>query len=319
MTGLRKGQARRAARISILAAALLACAASAAAASSSGRAESRAHRQADVAVYEGLGSWIDIFAASVWTRPEATVSSLAAHGVGTLYLQTSNYSQTTALRRPAALARFLSAAHASGLAVVAWYLPSLAEPDRDYQRALAAIRFRTHDGQGFDSFALDIEASVVRDVLLRNGRLLALGRRLRAAAGPDYPLGAIIPSPVGMERHRHYWPGFPYAPLARTFDVFLPMAYFSYYTNDSGGVYAYTRGVVRQIRAQTATPDLPIHVIGGIANRVGGGAMAGFVRALSDCAVSGASLYAYPQTTAGQWARLRDVPFGAFEPSQACR
>jgi hypothetical protein len=137
--------------------------------------------------------------------------------------------------------------------------------------------------------------------------------------GPDYPLGAIIPSPVGMARHPTYWPGFPYLPLARTFDVFLPMAYFSYYAHDSSAVYTYTRAVVRQIRARTATPDVPIHVIGGLAGGLGAGAMAGFVRALADCAVAGASLYEYPQTTAGQWARLASLSFDLAAPSDACR
>ena len=273
----------------------------------------------DVSAYQGLGSWIDIFAGSVWTHPEATIAGLDTHGAGTLYLQTSNYSQPAALMHTAALARFVTAAHAAGLSVVAWYLPSLADPQRDYQRALAAIRFHTRAGDAFDSFALDIEASVVHDVSLRNARLLTLSRRLRAAAGPDYPLGAIIPSPVGMQRHPTYWPGFPYAPLAQTFDVFLPMAYFTYYTRSSSGVYAYTRGVVRQIRARTARPDLPIHVIGGLAGGLGAPALAGFVRALTDCGVAGASLYEYPQTTAGQWARLSALGFDALEPDVACR
>jgi hypothetical protein len=309
MSGLRRGH-----RLAILAAGLLVLVLAAPAA-----ARPQARHEADTTVYAGLGSWLDIFAGSPWSHPESSVSGLAAHGAGTLYIETSNYSQTTALVRPAALARFVSAAHAAGLAVVAWYLPSLADPQRDYQRALAAIRFRTRDGQAFDSFALDIEASVVGDVSVRNERLLALGRRLRAAAGPEYPLGAIIPSPVGMQRHPHYWPSFPYAGLARSFDVFLPMAYFSYYTRSSSGVYAYTRGVVRQIRQRAAAPDIPIHVIGGLAGGLGAQAMSGFVRALADCAVAGASLYAFPQTTAGQWARLSALRFEAPEPADACR
>jgi hypothetical protein len=278
-----------------------------------------ARPSADVAAYEGLGSWIDIFSGRVWTRPEATVSGLAAHDVGTLFLQTSNYSQATALLRPAALARFVTAAHAAGISVVAWYLPSLADPQRDYQRALAAIRFRTRDGQRFDSFALDIEASIVHDPSLRSARLLALGRRLRAAAGPDYPLGAIIPSPPGMALHPHYWPGFPYAPLARIFDVFLPMAYFSYHAHGSSQVYAYTRSAVRQIRLRAGLPDVPIHVIGGLAGGTDAASMSGFVRALADCAVSGASMYEYPHTTAGQWARLAGVNFAGAAPAADCR
>ena len=122
---------------------------------------------------------------------------MARVGVRTLYLQTGNYSQRADLVRPSALGRFVDAAHAAGLRVVAWYLPSFLYPAQDTRRALAAIRFRSPTGQRFDAFALDIEASLVRHVPLRNQRLLRLSAQLRAATGPGYALGAIIPSPVG--------------------------------------------------------------------------------------------------------------------------
>src|SRR4029077_2122549 len=127
-----------------------------------------------------------------------------------LYLQTSNYTQRAAIVRPAALGRFVDAAHAAGLRVVAWYLPGFANPRLDAKRTLAALRFRSASGQAFDGFALDIEASIVRNVAVRKARLLSLTAFLRRAAPQNYPLGAIIPSPVGIRRHRHYWPGFPY-------------------------------------------------------------------------------------------------------------
>src|SRR2546425_12905676 len=50
------------------------------------------------AVYGSLGSWVDIFAKQAWRNPDAVVASLRAHGVATLYLQTSNYSQITSPR-----------------------------------------------------------------------------------------------------------------------------------------------------------------------------------------------------------------------------
>src|SRR5690242_16089390 len=152
-------------------------------------------------VYGGLGSWLDIFADQSWSSPATLVARAKAAGVRTLYLQTSNYSQRTALVRPAALGRFVDAAHAAGLRVVAWYLPGFADPRLDARRTLAAVRFRSATGQRFDGFALDIEASIVRDVAVRNARLLALTRLLRRSVPRTYPLGAIIPSPVGIRRH----------------------------------------------------------------------------------------------------------------------
>ena len=274
-------------------------------------------RPETAAVYGGLGSWIDIFAKQAWRHPDAVVASLQAHGIRTLYLQTSNYSQPTDIVEPAAVGRFLDDAHAAGLKVVAWYLPSLADPSLDSRRALAAIHFRSAAGQSFDSFALDIEATIVRNVKLRDARLIALARTLRAAAAPAYPLGAIVPSPVGMRRHPHYWPHFPFAALAETFDAFVPMAYFSYYVKTAAAAYAYAREVVLAIRSESGRPELPIHVIGGIANRAGVDAVNGFIRAASDCGVAGVSLYAFPETSAAQWSQLQSAVLGA-PPAPSC-
>src|SRR5207253_7870499 len=171
--------------------------------------------------YAGLGTWLDIYATASWAEPKRSVAAMARDGVRTLYLQTGNYSQRVDLLHPRALGRFLDAAHAAGLRVVAWYLPSFADPAQDERRALAAIRFRSANGQRFDSFALDIEASLVKPIWLRTQRLLRLSARLRTDAGPHYALGAITPGPVGLRRHPHYWPRFPYRALARVYDAFL--------------------------------------------------------------------------------------------------
>jgi hypothetical protein len=266
-----------------------------------------ARTAATLDIYGGVGSWLDIFAGSPWQRPLSVAADLRAHGVTTLYLQTSNYSQRTAIVQPALLGRLLDAAHTAGIRVVGWYLPSFADPAADVKRSLAAIRFRSPTGEQFDSFALDIEASMVHPVSLRNSRLLALAGRVRAALPSDVPLGAIIPSPVGMARHPHYWPGFPYAALARVSDVFLPMAYFSHYVWKAGDVYDYTRQVVLDIRDRTGLPDLPIHVIGGLASGTSSAATLAFARAATDCGVDGVSLYAYPQTTLTQWHALANA------------
>jgi hypothetical protein len=269
------------------------------------------------AVYGGLGSWVDIFATQAWRDPKAVVEVLRSNGVGTLYLETSNYSQSRDILYPTALSRFVEAAHAAGLNVVGWYLPSFARPALDARRALAAIRFRSVRGQTFDSFALDIEASVVRDVALRNARLIALAKSLRKAVPVGYPLGAIVPSPVGMRRHPHYWPHFPFADLATTFDAFVPMAYFSYYAKTPAAAYAYAHNVIVAIRGETGRPEVPIHLIGGIANRARIAEVESFIQGASDCGVAGVSLYAFFQTSGAQWSLLRQAALGA-SPLPSC-
>jgi hypothetical protein len=259
--------------------------------------------------YAGLGTWLDIYATSSWAHPQREVDAMARDGVRTLYLQTGNYEQRNDLVRRHALGRFVDAAHAAGLHVVAWYLPSFLSPAQDARRALAAIRFRSPHDERFDSFALDIEASLVRSVPLRTTRLLQLSAQLREAAGSRYPLGAIIPSPVGIRRHPHYWPGFPYRQLSRLYDVLLPMAYATdRHIQGIKATRAYDAADIAIIRARAGNPHVPIHLIGGIANRMGPRATAGFMRAVADCSPLGYSLYEFPLTSQAAWRALASRP-----------
>jgi hypothetical protein len=277
------------------------------AAPAAGAGQSSRHRSP----YAGIGTWLDIYATPYWRHPQREVAAMARDGVRTLYLQTGNYEQRDDLVRPHALGQFIDAAHAAGMRVVAWYLPSFLYPAQDTRRALAAIRFRSAKGERFDSFALDIEASLVRSVPLRSKRLLRLSARLRAAVGHRYALGAIIPSPVGIRRHPGYWPRFPYRSLAGYYDVFLPMAYAT--DRHIHGIKA-TRGYdaadIAIIRTRTGRPHVPVHLIGGLANAMGASELAGFMRAVADCSPLGYSLYAFSVTPQTTWKALAVRPAG---------
>jgi hypothetical protein len=255
--------------------------------------------------YAGLGTWLPIyiFAKKAWHNPERQVTAMARNGARTLYLETGNYKQRIDVVRPRAVGRFVDAAHAAGLRVVAWYLPSFGQPRQDERRALAAIRFRSASGERFDAFALDIEATVVRQIGLRNHRLLRLSARLRAAVGPAYPLGAIIPSPVGMSPS--YWPNIPYRALARSYDVFLPMAYSTLRgVHGSRATLAYLSATIAAIRTGAGNLNIPIHLIGGLSGKMGAKETAGFMHAVADCAPLGFSLYAFPGTHRATWTAL---------------
>ena len=261
--------------------------------------------------YAGLGTWLDIYATPSWAHPRQEVAAMARDGVQTLYLQTGNYEQNVDLVRRHALGLFVDAAHAAGMRVVAWYLPSFLSPAQETRRALAAIRFRSARGERFDSFALDIEASLVRSVPLRTRRVLRLSARLRAAVGRRYRLGAIIPSPVGIRRHPAYWPRFPYRQLSRIYDVFLPMAYSTdRHIHGIRATRAYNAADVAIIRARTGRPHVAIHLIGGIADRMGPRETAGFMRAVADCRPLGYSLYDFPLTSRASWQALAARPAG---------
>jgi hypothetical protein len=206
------------------------------------------------------------------------------------------------------VARFIEAAHARQMAVVAWYLPGFADLRRDLRRSMRAIAFRTAHGESFDSFALDIEASIVDPPSRRTKRLLTLSRRIRARVGPDYPLGAVIPSPVGIARADDYWPVFPYAQLNAIYDVFVPMGYFTYHVAGARKVHDETASNIEMLRSATGDPTVPIHVIGGVADRASGSETRAFVQAVREHGVLGASLYNWSLTREAHWTELASIP-----------
>ncbi|MBI2237561.1 MAG: hypothetical protein HYU54_03425, partial [Actinobacteria bacterium] len=263
---------------------------------------------ADLDVYRGLGSWVDIYDDAAWAHPRRAVRSMRAHGVRTLYLETSNYKRHQPFVFRDGVERFVDAAHDSGLRVVAWYLPGFDDLDRDFRRTMAAVRFVTARGNGFDSFALDIESPEVSSPSLRTSRLLELSSRIRAAVGDAYPLGAIIPSPLGMEANPDYWPRFPYAELSSAYDVFLPMTYFTWRISGLEGAHDYSAGNIDIVRERTGNPSVPIHVIGGISDDATDPETRGFVRAVRERGVIGASYYGFVETSYGDWAELSAVP-----------
>jgi hypothetical protein len=263
--------------------------------------------------YRGVGAWVDVYDDREWHDPEGTVASMASYGVRTLYIETANYKAKKDIVYPAALDRFIDAAHANGLRIVSWYLPSLNNPQRDLRRSLAAIQRTTASGGTFDSFGLDIEAAVVTDPSLRTQRVLQLSAEIRSAVGTSYPLSAIIPSPRGMQRRPDYWPGFPFSQLTEYYDVFQPMSYFAYRTNGPAGAYKYIADNISIVRTKTGDKQIPIHIIGGIADDTSGPEVRGMVHAARERGILGTSLYDFDTSGPEDWRELAKMPANPVE------
>jgi hypothetical protein len=264
-----------------------------------------------IIMYRGLGTWVDMYDTRAWSDPVAAVADMAAHGVRTLYLETGNFhfpaSAPMYTHGKITAADFIRACHAKGIRIVAWYLPSFAAQARDYSRIMTAIDYRTPDGQKFDSFALDIEWSGVKSITTRNARLSALSKKIRAAVGTQFPLGAIIPSPAGMAKNATYWPGFPYKAVAAVYNVMVPMGYYTYHGDGYANAYRDTRDNVTIIRTQTGQPSIPIHVIAGDAAKSSASETLAYVRALRETGCIGGSMYDWATTSPAGWAALANV------------
>jgi hypothetical protein len=221
------------------------------------------------------------------------------HGVRTIYIETSNYKLKRRLFNRRKLGLYLHAAHRRGMNVVAWYVPSFAHLHTDLRRSLAAIRFR-YGGQSFDGFAMDIEATTVRRITTRNHRLRTLSRRLRAHVGTHMALGAIVPNPATQI----FWRRFPYRAVARRYDVFLPMSYWTYHYSGYATVYRMMAKNISIIRSATGRPHEPVHLIGGIANLATHREVRAMVDAGLDHGAAGGSLYDFPLTKRHQWRQM---------------
>lgn len=251
--------------------------------------------------YKHLGTWIDMYDEDVWKNPEAVVLGMQARGVNTLFLETANWHKpkATPMFKPAKIGRFIDAAHAADIKVVAWYVPGFKNIDKDKKRTLAALNFESATGQTFDSFAMDIESTAVDNIAKRNERMLELSRWIRRKVGPDYILGGIVPDVQSA-----YWPGFRYDKVAKFYDVTMPMSYYSYRVSGGTAVYNYVLENIDQIRLRSGDPSLRMHPIGGIGGQTTRREARGYVQALIDRGVMGGSYYDYPITIEREWEEL---------------
>ncbi len=258
--------------------------------------------------FTGLGTWVDMYAWSdtfTGGHPRfapADIDTMAAVGVQTLFIQAASQTGPPAVLEPVRLRGLLDRAHRRGLAVVVWYLPSLADPASDLAR-LRAVAALPAEGVG-----VDIESKDVADAGQRNAALTTFSQQLRSIVGPR-PLGAIVLPPSLLEVvNPGFWPGFPWRAIARFYDAWLPMAYWTGRLQDSGfrDGYAYTVDSVRRLRANLGLVAPRIHPIGGNAiDGIGLGQVDRFVAGVQASGTSGGSLYEWTATDPAAWSHLK--------------
>ena len=257
------------------------------------------------APYEGFGAWIDAYDWSAqFTRSPnlvgpADVDFMADQGVQTLFVQASRWNSPTDILEPQRLQAIIDRAHARGIAVVGWYLPTLEDPATDLRRILAIASL------GIDGVAVDIEARNVPDVGERNRRLVALSQQLRASL-PGKAIGAIVLEPVLLQDvNPNYWPAFPWAQIAPYYDVWLPM---SYWTNRVGpwrAAHDYTADNMARVRQLIGRPDAELHPIGGVGDKTTVEDLQQMVAAAVEQHAIGGSIYDYRTSRPEFWATLR--------------
>jgi hypothetical protein len=260
-----------------------------------------------LAEYRGLGTWIDVFdwtAAYTNGKPAvgpADVDRMADLGVQTLYAQASRADSPSDVQEPERLLPIIERAHARGIRVIVWYLPTLEDTNRDLQRLVAIA------GLPVEGVAVDIESRQVADPAERSRRLVDLSHALRRSLA-GRTIGAIVLPPVVTDViNRNYWPGFPWHELVPDYDVWLTMGYWTNRTQSSGyrDAYRYTAENVDRLRDDLGLPSAPVHPIGGIGDQTTPGDVAGFHRAAVERGALGGSLYDYRTTGDPLWGPMQ--------------
>jgi hypothetical protein len=247
-----------------------------------------------LAAFRGYGAWWDAYS---WSpsftaangRPQslfpADVNRLALSGVQTLYLQTGHNRAEPDLLDEPVLREIVAAAKGHGIRVVAWYVPVHLDQARDLARLEAAVSL------GVDGVATDMEVDDEPDVALRNARLVWISEQF-AVRHPDVPFGAITNPPVLYDEiNLNWWPSFPYAALVPHYDAWIPMAYWTQRKGAWRDAATYTRDTVARLRAYTGVPDLPIHMIGGLAEDTTVAEVQAMAAVIRETGCIGGSLY----------------------------
>jgi hypothetical protein len=168
-------------------------------------------RRVELSSISGKGIWLTLWPGSPLDVPRL-IATAHAERLHQLWVRTG--SSQSGFYGAGTLAALIPAAHAAGIAVIAWDFPTLSNPRADAQRVAAAL------GAGADGFGADIE-SASEGTYLTARRVAYYASLARAWAG-DKPLVAIVPRPTS------YWlTVYPYQTEASFVDAFAPMVYWS--------------------------------------------------------------------------------------------
>lgn len=249
--------------------------------------------------YEGHGAWVDAFDfVPAYSGPGRLTTDdldeMVDAGVDTVYLQAARGDDRALglIVDPPVVARWLVEAHRRDLDVVAWFLPTHADTDRDLDHLVALHDFEVL-GHTFDGIALDIESREVENASARSASLVDLAKRYREVAGDEVVGAVVLPAVLLEVVNTDFWPNFPWREIEPAFDVWLPMAYWSDRTVDSGyrNGFKYLDESVRRMRANLDDPDAPVHGIGGIGDAMSDEQVAAFGDALQATEAIGGSIY----------------------------
>jgi hypothetical protein len=259
-------------------------------------------------VFAGLGAWWDVYDWSPSFSPGtklgvADVDRLARDGVQVLYIQSGKANRPELVLDRDRFVSIFRRAHLRGLRVVPWYLPAFVDAKVDVPRLVEPLKL------GVDGIAMDIESRDNPDLALRN-KLLVFETWFTRFVLPDVAMAAIVLPPVVTDViNPAFWPQFPWGQIAKAYDAWMPMGYWTNRTTASGWRDGgrYTTENIDRVRAHVGDRNAAVHPVGGIANEVTPAEVGGFVAAARSRGSIGASLYDDRTSTPDQYLALQPM------------
>ena len=249
-------------------------------------------RHVDLSAVSGKGIWL-----TLWPGSPLNVNQLiaTAHAAGLRQLWVRTGSNPDGFYGATTLEALLPAAHAAGIAVIAWDFPALSNPVADAARAAGALR------AGADGFAADIE-SAAEGTYLTARRVAYYLSLVRTAAG-EKPVVAVVPRPTS------YWLAtYPYTAEAPFVDAFAPMVYWSC-TEPGAAVSSAIAALARLDPVAPIGQDYNMASEGGRHGLPSGRAIWRFLDVAHQAGAIGASLYDLEAGGRRQLAALAGYPW----------
>jgi hypothetical protein len=120
------------------------------------------------------------------------------------------------------------------------------------------------------------------------------------------PIAAIVYPAVQLEQlNATLWPQFPYKQVNPYVDAWMPMAYYTYRDGELRSPVKYIGDSVKILRKRVGDDNVPVHVIGGIADLTTTNDIVDLRAVARDTDAIGWSLYDYVTTGSAAWPYLR--------------
>ena len=252
--------------------------------------------RSDLSALHGTGMWIWQWQKTSGGDVAAVVAQARAAHLHQLWVRVGD--SMNGFYGAAELDQLVPAAHAAGLAVIAWGFPYLYNPVGDAAWTARILAWRAPDGQSVDGYSADIELPS-EGVDLTAQRAAVYLEMVRRAAGSRLVVATVYPP----TDYNWLQGGYPFAAMAPYVDAFAPMVYWECTDPGTDATFDVARlATLRPVHLIGQAFDLAD--VGGRAVAPSGAEITEFLQAGRRAGALGASFWVWQDATPQEWAAI---------------